>query len=485
MLSLIIRQTNWSILGACLSFVIGFFLKIYLINIVSLSEYGKYVIGQTLASTLDTFLALGLPFLIIKYVPNLIKTNKDQAKKIAGFCLGFSILIGLAAVILICFFNDFIAEYIYHKSDINYILCLMSIYIPMSLFMAMIISLYRSFLKIKEIVIYGTVFSVLCRAILTFVIFCFTDNILFFVLIEIFVQILTLGILTFKFNKECLNLQLSLDFKAIISDKVMYAYSKRMFYTSVVAYFGGQILAFFVSIYLSKEDIAAYSVLLSIASITTILLINLNRVFAPVISKLFSERKMKELASLYKETTFIINFLTMPLVLIVVCFSGEILSLFGEMGNNFHYNKYLILLMCGGLVSLSAGSSGNFMIMANLEKKNLFIQIIKALILCSACILFIREKGLGAVVMIYLVSMIIVNFTQVVILWLQYRITPYSFQLIKLYLIGAFLYFVNSIINFDNMLFLDYVFLPILIIISYYIIYKNNIISIIKHFERQ
>ena len=38
----------------------------------------------------------------------------------------------------------------------------MSIYIPMSLFMAMIISLYRSFLKIKEIVIYGTVFSVLC-----------------------------------------------------------------------------------------------------------------------------------------------------------------------------------------------------------------------------------------------------------------------------------------------------------------------------------
>lgn len=485
MLSLIIRQTNWSILGACLSFVIGFFLKIYLINIVSLSEYGKYVIGQTLASTLDTFLALGLPFLIIKYVPNLIKTNKDQAKKIAGFCLGFSILIGLAAVILICFFNDFIAEYIYHKSDINYILCLMSIYIPMSLFMAMIISLYRSFLKIKEIVIYGTVFSVLCRAILTFVIFCFTDNILFFVLIEIFVQILTLGILTFKFNKECLNLQLSLDFKVIISDKVMYAYSKRMFYTSVVAYFGGQILAFFVSIYLSKEDIAAYSVLLSIASITTILLINLNRVFAPVISKLFSERKMKELASLYKETTFIINFLTMPLVLIVVCFSGEILSLFGEMGNNFHYNKYLILLMCGGLVSLSAGSSGNFMIMANLEKKNLFIQIIKALILCSACILFIREKGLGAVVMIYLVSMIIVNFTQVVILWLQYRITPYSFQLIKLYLIGAFLYFVNSIINFDNMLFLDYVFLPILIIISYYIIYKNNIISIIKHFERK
>ena len=34
---------------------------------------------------------LGLPFLIIKYVPSLIKTNKDQARKIAGFCLGFSI----------------------------------------------------------------------------------------------------------------------------------------------------------------------------------------------------------------------------------------------------------------------------------------------------------------------------------------------------------------------------------------------------------
>ncbi|MAZ00825.1 MAG: hypothetical protein CMP58_01365, partial [Flavobacteriales bacterium] len=218
---------------------------------------------------------------------------------------------------------------------------------------------------------------------------------------------------------------------------------------------------------------------------TTILLINLNRIFAPVISKLFSQSKMKELASLYKETTFIINFLTLPLVLIVICFSAEILSLFGEMGHNLDYKKYLIFIMCGGLFSLSAGSSGNFMIMANLEKKNLLIQIIKAVILCSACFLFIKEKGLFAVVLIYLSSMIVVNFAQVVVLWFYYRITPYSFKLIKLYIIGVVLYSLYSVININDILILNYLILPLLIVITYYFFYKKDIINIIKHFEKK
>ena len=43
MLKLIIRQANWGILGSIFAFAIGFFVKIYVIDIVGISNWGKYV----------------------------------------------------------------------------------------------------------------------------------------------------------------------------------------------------------------------------------------------------------------------------------------------------------------------------------------------------------------------------------------------------------------------------------------------------------
>ena len=54
MLRLIIKQTNWSLFGALFGFGIGFFLKIYLLNIVSLDAWGRYVTAQTFAAAFDS-----------------------------------------------------------------------------------------------------------------------------------------------------------------------------------------------------------------------------------------------------------------------------------------------------------------------------------------------------------------------------------------------------------------------------------------------
>ena len=59
MLRLIIKQTKWGVFGAIFAFVIGFFVKIYLIDIVGLESWGKYVIAQTFASFSETIYLLG------------------------------------------------------------------------------------------------------------------------------------------------------------------------------------------------------------------------------------------------------------------------------------------------------------------------------------------------------------------------------------------------------------------------------------------
>ena len=106
MLNLIIKQTNWSIIGAIFGFLIGFLVKIYLIDIVGLVSWGKYVAAHAFASGFDTILSLGIPFVLLKFIPNYINNNMDLANKLISksFLLLFKISLFFLLFIFLFFF---------------------------------------------------------------------------------------------------------------------------------------------------------------------------------------------------------------------------------------------------------------------------------------------------------------------------------------------------------------------------------------------
>ena len=203
MLKLILKQANWGIFGAIFGFTIGFFVKIYLIDIVGLQAWGKYVAVQTFSSISETFLSIGIPYVIIKFIPSFIENNKDKASRIANVFLKYAVIIGGGYLVLIYFLSSYINHYIYSDiDDLSWLLFIVCIHVPISMLFGVVISLYRSVLKIKEIVLYGTLVNVTIRAILTFIIFQFTDDVAHFILLEVFTQILVLSILLYLFNKN-------------------------------------------------------------------------------------------------------------------------------------------------------------------------------------------------------------------------------------------------------------------------------------------
>jgi len=387
MLSLILKQTNWSIIGAVFGFVIGFFIKIYIIDIVGLADWGKYVIAQTFSSFSETVLSIGIPFVIIKFVPGFIENNISKASRLSSIFLKYALLVGGFFITIIYFYSDLVNQYVYNDiSGLDWILFVMCIHVPISMLFGVVISLYRSVLRIKEIVIYGTFISVTLRAILTLIIFQFSDNIVHFIYVEIFTQILVLFILLYLFNKREFSLFVKSDFKEVINDDILVDYGKKMFFNSIIAFISGWALSFIISITLPSEDVGAYNILLSLAGLMTFLLINLNKVFAPAISKLYQESNFLELNRLYKKTTFFINILTIPLAVIVVIFTDEILELYTN--DMLNYREYLFFMLIGGVFSLAAGSSGTMMIMAGLEKENLLIQIVRATMIIILSLFF-------------------------------------------------------------------------------------------------
>ena len=478
MLKLILRQANWGIIGAIFSFVIGFFVKIYLIDIVGLEAWGKYVIAQTFSSISETFLSLGIPFIIIKFIPSFVEDNKEKASRIASLFIKYALLIGGMFLALIYFISPTINHFIYNDiKSLDWILFVMCIHVPISLLFGVIVSLYRSILRIKEIVLYGTFVTVTIRALLTFSIFQFTSNISYFILIEVFTQILVLSILLFLFNKNEFSIFNKSEIHEVTKNSEMISYGKKMFFNSMIAFVSGQILGFIISIKLPAEDIGAYNILLTLTGLTTFLLINLNKVFAPAISKLYHEKNILELNSLYKTTTFVINILTIPLAVVIVIFADEILVLYtAEM---LQYKSFLFLMLIGGMLSLAAGSSGTFMIMAGLEKQNLYIQISRLIFLIVLSLSLIPIYGMLSVVLLYVVSMLFVNVTQLIYIKKHIDISPFSNELLILFSLSFIGMYFGMVQDYEFII-IDFIIIPVGIYVSYFLIMFNPLKRLIK-----
>ena len=478
MLKLIIRQANWGVLGAALGFVIGFFVKIYLIDIVGLEAWGKYVIAQTFSSFAETILSIGIPLVIIKFIPNFLESNVDKAARVVNVFLKYATIVGVLFVCGMYFASDLINKYIYGDiSALSWILFLMCIHVPISMLFGVIVSLYRSVLKIKEIVLYGTFITVILRAVLTLLIFQFTDDILCLILIEVFTQILVLSILLYLFNKNEFGLFVRSKYKEVTNDVAMISYGKKMFYNSVITFLSGSALSIVITLTLSTSDIGAYNILLALTGLTSFLMMNLNKVFAPVISKLYHADKISELNQLYKKTSFLINLLTIPLSLIIVIFADEILALYTS--DMLQYKIYLLFLIVGRRLSLAAGSSGTFMIMAGLEKKELQLQTIKAVLITSLAFIFVHKYGMMSIVSLYVIFMLFINVSQLIYIQKYLNISPFSSDLSKLFILTIFCMCFAIIQDYVFSL-IHFIFIPVGVYLFYFLLMWKPLKQLIK-----
>tara|TARA_B100000900_G_scaffold378936_1_gene363458 strand:- start:10825 stop:12282 length:1458 start_codon:yes stop_codon:yes gene_type:complete len=474
MLKLILSQANWGILGSAFGFLIGFLVKIYLINVVGVDSWGIFVSAQTFSSFFDTILSLGIPWIIIKYLPNYFEDNILEAKNLIYKILKYTVSASILFLLFSWFFSPILDSYVYNKIDnFSFILFLVSVNVPISIFTSVIIALYRSVFKIKEIVIYNTLFSVPIRAILTFFIFQYTSNIIYFILIELLVSTLILILLFYLFNKNEFSIFSAVDKKTNLDASVI-LYGKKMYYNSLISFFSAQSLSLIISIKLTPDQIGIYSILLTVSGVTMFIVKNINKIFAPAITKLYNENNISKLSSIYKQVTFIVNLFTLPFVILIILFANDILNLYDKSGSLIQYSSFLYILMLARIFTLISGSSGMIMIMAGLEDKELKIQIIKAVLITILAFYLINIYGLFAMIILFVLFMFYINIAQLIIIKKYLHISPFGKNLIFLILISIILMYFS--INFSyNFNLLHYIIIPILLYGFYFVIFYKKI----------
>ena len=114
----------------------------------------------------------------------------------------------------------------------------------------------------------------------------------------------------------------------------------------------------------TSKKVGVYRVITQIASVNTIFLIVFGVILSPQISSLYASKKNVALKELIEKSVKIIFYVTLPISLIIILFSKELLSFFGS---DFEKEYLALILLCGfqffytisGFVDIILNMTGN------------------------------------------------------------------------------------------------------------------------------
>lgn len=136
---------------------------------------------------------------------------------------------------------------------------------------------------------------------------------------------------------------------------------KKILKTSIPLFLGSSALLIMnwidnlmIGYYLSETEVGSYNIVSKISLVPTILLVGVNGVIASQISSLYKSKNIVSLKKVIKNASKIVLFGSLPIFLIILCFSEKLFYLFDL--NAVYLNKTLIILLVGQFFNIYAGS---------------------------------------------------------------------------------------------------------------------------------
>ena len=153
----------------------------------------------------------------------------------------------------------------------------------------------------------------------------------------------------------------------------------------------------FISAYDTFDSVAYYSIAVKLASVTALALISVNIVIAPKIATIYNDKNFYELKSILKKATRINVVISLPIIIVLLCFSEHILSTFGI--NYVLAKSALWVLLIAQFFNSVTGPSALYLNMTGRQKKLNVILLISLLINIVLNIILVPAYGmLGAAI---------------------------------------------------------------------------------------
>tara|TARA_Y100001970_G_C14258417_1_gene877419 strand:+ start:9577 stop:10890 length:1314 start_codon:yes stop_codon:yes gene_type:complete len=365
----ILKGSSTTFLISVLTIISGY-LFIYFINkIYGTAFVGVFTTTQSLFFIISILCTLGFDTYSLK----VFSSNNNINYLLSVYSVIIKTTLLLSVVIsFILYFNSNLISFFFNNDLLSHPIKILSLSLIPLVILNIHSQIFRAFKNMYLHSIYNRKFIIVIMFFLILILLIFnwdinSNNIFYLYLYSMFflaiISSLHIDIFLKKKKKENSKQDLVFE-KENFSN--LYSNSKSMLIISLVFILFQYIDILLLAFLSTDENVGIYTIVLKISSITGIVLMAINSIAGPIISKLYFNDKLSEFSVYIKKMVRLSFIFSIPILLFIIFFSSLILSFFGEQFNNY---KYALIIMClAQLINVSSGSVGLIMQMTNNEK---------------------------------------------------------------------------------------------------------------------
>lgn len=414
----ILSKSSLSFILKIMGLGFGYILTLIISNMYGAEILGFFTLSITIIFIFSIMAKLGLDTLLLKIVSKYNYKNKIPIIKDAYLkTLTITLPLGLILSLILYKSANLIATTIFNNQSLTPYLKISALGIlPMALLYVNFQSL-RGLKKTKEF----TFLKEVSPFLLTIVFFALfltirtNETPIQSYTLGIFISMILSFILWFKYSNI-----LHTTKQEKYTTKELLATSLPMLLSSSLMLILGWMDTIMLGIFKTEAQVGIYSACIQLSAITSLTLFAINSIAAPKFSELYNNNKIAEFEKIIHQSTKLIFYLSLPVLIILILFANPILGIFGT---TFKQGaSALIILTIGQFINASSGSVGFILEMTGNEKTFQRIIFGGTIINILLNLLLIPKYGIVGAAIATSLSMAFWNLTSVYIIKKKYNI---------------------------------------------------------------
>jgi O-antigen/teichoic acid export membrane protein len=415
-------------IGTFMLFAVRLIFRIFAARYLGAYNYGILTLGMMVLNVGMLISMMGMREGVVRYIAYY--REKKNFAKVKGTYLAaikFGGTLGIILSSLAIISAKYIAKYIFHNPELTPILIIFALMIPIYTVFNITINALLAFKKAEYNVVSAVSKESLNLILVLFLIFIggtllqFSLVYLLAVSFGMILSILFLEIKTFPMIRSKL--------KAVYEYKKLLRFSYPLFFSGIFITIMLWTDTFFLGYFKDEVAVGIYNVALPLAASLGIFLIAFSYIFYPIMSELYANNRIAELATSYSTIIRWIFMLSLPVILIVVAFPKVILNLL--FGASFVAGSTaLIILTLAYFGDIIIGPARQVLMTFKKTKTIFKVNMIAAAVNVALNIILIPDYGINGAALATGVSLVI---REITFLHLARRLVHFQYK-IKYYL---------------------------------------------------
>ena len=373
----LVKGTGILVIFGIYSYIINFLFKLIVARHYGSSDFGLFILAQTIFCILVLLAGLGVKESIVRYIPYYVTKNKKSV--LSGYLTFIFILPVIFSFILsflLFIFAENVSVFFNFPAKFTLFLKLIAIVIPFSTFNGIIKKIFLAEHKpwhnaISYHFIENTVL------LLGSCLIIYLNLPVVYLIIVLLISILMSAIYNVLIYKIKIHLPIIKTKTFLI--KEWFNFSLPLFFTGVFAYIISWSDNLVIGKFLEPSQLGIYSICYSLAIFLVFFQTAFANLFVPLISSNYAKKKFENILFLFKHSAAWTFGLTFPFFLVILLFSKQILLVL--YGSEFVSGySVLIIISIGALINISTGLNKEILL---LYKKTKFIFLVNVCIATS------------------------------------------------------------------------------------------------------